>query len=80
MTNQTLAKTVARILRQPGIWKIGFDMHGLVVTGQRYAMVAKAVEDGSIECHVVNQFSSQGQGTLPPAWSPLRSIRPNKMQ
>ena len=66
MTNQTLAKTVSRILRQPGIWKIGFDMHGLVVTGQRYAMVAKAVEDGSIESRVVNQFPSQGEGTLAP--------------
>ena len=63
MTNQTLAKTVARILRQPGIWKMGFDMHGLVVTGQRYAMVAKAVEEGRIECHVVNEFPSQGEGT-----------------
>ena len=40
MTNQILAKTVLRILRQPGLSKIGFELGGLVVTGIRYAMVA----------------------------------------
>lgn len=66
MTNKTLARTVARILRQAGVRKMAFNMHGLVVTGVRYAMVAKAVEDGSIECRVVNEFPSQGEGTLAP--------------
>ena len=66
MTNQKLAKTVTGILRQPGIWKIGFDMHGLTVTGMRYSMVAKAVEDGKIECHVVDQLRSQDKDHLAP--------------
>jgi hypothetical protein len=64
MTNQKLANTVLRILRQPGIWKVGFDLGGLVVTGMRYSMVAKAIEEGKIECRVVNQFQSQVRDQL----------------
>jgi hypothetical protein len=66
MTNQTLAKTVVRILRQPGIAKMGFELGGLVVTGMRYSMVAKAVEDGMIECHVMDKLPSQGKDELAP--------------
>jgi hypothetical protein len=66
MTNQKLANTVLRILRQPGIWKMGFQLGGLVVTGMRYSMVAKAVADGSIECRAVDQFESQGRDALAP--------------
>ena len=47
MASQKLANTVTRILRQPGIWKIGFDLNGLCVTGQRFALVAKASRWGS---------------------------------
>ena len=66
MTNKTLVSTATRILRQPGIWNIGFDLDGLCVTGQRYAMVAKAIEDGKIECQVVDKFSRQGKDELAP--------------
>lgn len=66
MTNQTLAKTVTRILRQLGMWKINFELGGLIVTGQRYAMVAKAVEEGKIECRVVDKLPSQGKDELAP--------------
>ncbi len=66
MTNQTLARTVTRVLRQLGMWKINFQLDGLVVTGQRYAMVAKAVEEGKIECRVVDKFTSQGKDLLAP--------------
>jgi hypothetical protein len=66
MTNQTLAKTVTRILRQPGISKIGFDLKGLCVTGMRYSMVAKAVEDGKIECRVEDKFKPQSKDELAP--------------
>jgi hypothetical protein len=64
MTNQTLAATVARILRQPFIQKIGFDLHGLTVTGMRYSMVAKAVEDGKIECHVESDIKPKTKDEL----------------
>jgi len=64
MTNQKLANTVLRILRQPGISKMGFELGGLVVTGVRYSMVAKAVEDGKIECQVMDKLPSQGKDEL----------------
>lgn len=66
MTNQKLVQTVLRILRQPGVWKIGFDLAGLTVTGMRYSMVAKAIEDGKIECRAVDKFESQGKDALAP--------------
>jgi hypothetical protein len=66
MTNQTLAKTVARILRQHGMSKMGFQLGGLVVTGMRYSIVAKAVEEGKIECRVVNEFKPQTSDQLAP--------------
>jgi hypothetical protein len=69
MTNQTLANTVLRILRQPGFNKIGFSLGGLVVTGVRYSMVAKAIEESKIECHVVDKFASQGADELAPGMS-----------
>jgi hypothetical protein len=65
MSSQILANTVVRILRQPGIWKIGFDLAGLCVTGQRYAMVAKAVAEGKIACEVVSKFKPQVGGNAP---------------
>lgn len=66
MTNQILANTVTRVLRQPGISKIGFDLAGLLVTGQRYSMVAQAVAEGRIECHAMDKMPSQGPGELAP--------------
>ena len=66
MTNERLQATVLTILRRPGVWKIGFDLAGLTVTGMRYSMVAKAVADGSIECLAVDKFESQGPDSLAP--------------
>jgi hypothetical protein len=56
MSNQTVVATALRVLRRPGIWNIGFDLHGLCVTGQRYAMVAKAIEEGAIKCEVAGKL------------------------
>lgn len=64
MTNEKLQATVLTILRRPGVWKIGFQLGGLGVTGQRYAVVAKAIADGSIECQAVDKFESQGPDAL----------------
>ncbi len=64
MTNQTLANTVIRILRQPGLAKIGFTLNGLSVTGHGYGLVAKAIEEKKIECRVVDKFESQGSAEL----------------
>jgi len=64
MTNEKLKATVLTILRRPGIWKIGFQLGALCVTGQRYAMVARAIADGSIECQSVDKFESQGPDAL----------------
>ena len=65
MASQKLANTVARILRQPGIWKIGFDLNGLCVTGQRFSLVAKAISDGTIACEAVDSFKPQVGGLAP---------------
>jgi len=59
MRSRKLANTVARILRQPGLRNMGFDLNGLCVTGQRFAMVAKAIADGSIACEAVDSFKPQ---------------------
>jgi hypothetical protein len=66
MTNQTLAATAARILRQPFVQKIGFDLNGLTVTGMRYSMVAKAIEDGKIECRVEADIKPTNKDELAP--------------
>jgi hypothetical protein len=52
MPNKVLAATVSKVLSHPAIWFINFEMNGLVVTGQRYRMVAQAVESGRITCEV----------------------------
>ena len=62
MTNQTLAATVSRILRQPGMMNMGFNMHGLLVTGQYYSMVAAAIEEGRIECLTAKDLPPQRPG------------------
>jgi hypothetical protein len=66
MTNRTLVSTALGVLREPGIWKIGFDLNGLCVTGQRYAMVAAAIEDGKIACEAVDRFPLKPGQKLPP--------------
>ena len=66
MTNRTLVATALSVLRKPGIWKIGFDLHGLCVTGQRLIMVAKAIEDGKIACEAVDRFVLKPGQTLAP--------------
>jgi hypothetical protein len=66
MTNQTLARTTVRILRQPFVQKIAYDLHGLTVTGLRYAMVAKAVEEGKIECVIESTIKPKYDGEVAP--------------
>jgi hypothetical protein len=56
MSNQTLKSTVLQILRQADLWKINFELHGLLVTGVRYSVIAAAVEQGSISCEAVSTF------------------------
>jgi hypothetical protein len=65
MTNPTLVRTALKILRNPEIWKIAFDLQGLCVTGVRYSMVAAAIEAGDISCETVAQFTPQPGQTLP---------------
>jgi hypothetical protein len=65
MTNRILANTASHILRRSGVWKIAFDLNGLTVTGQRYAMVAKAIDEGKIACEAVNQFQTNPGEKLP---------------
>jgi hypothetical protein len=65
MASQKLANTVTRILRQPGIWKIGYDLNGLCVTGMRFSLVAKAIADGTIACESVDSFKPQVGGLAP---------------
>jgi hypothetical protein len=60
-TDPTLAATVLRILREPGIQKINFSLNAIIVKGQDYAPVAQAIADGRIQCQVVKQFASQGE-------------------
>lgn len=62
MTNQTLAKTASRILRQPGIAKIAFQLGGLLVTGLKLLRVAQAIDDGTIECQTVKDLKAGPTG------------------
>jgi hypothetical protein len=66
MTNRVLVGTTLRILRNPGVWKIGFELGGLCVTGMRYSMVAKAIEDEKIACEAVDKLPLKPDHTLPP--------------
>jgi hypothetical protein len=61
MADQSLSNTVTRILRQPGIQKIGFSLNGITVTGQGYTMVAQAIADGRINCQTVDNIAPQGK-------------------
>lgn len=66
MTNLNLVNTILKILRQPGVLKIAFELRGLVVTGQRFMLVAKAIEESKISCKVVDKFTqSPGQKLAP---------------
>lgn len=60
MSNETLKNTVSRILRTPGMEKIGFQLGALTVTGQKIAQVAQAIDAGRIECRSVGQIKSGG--------------------
>ena len=65
MPSKILAATVSRVLSHPAIWYINFEMSGLVVTGQRYRMVAQAVESGRITCEVgVEQSKDLPRGSV----------------
>jgi hypothetical protein len=66
MSNPVLVNTALRVLRQSGIWKIAFDLHGLTVTGQRYAMVARAIADGKIACEAVDTMPVNAAQKLAP--------------
>jgi len=82
-TNQVLAKRAVEILRQSFVQKIGYDLHGLTVTGVRYSMVAKAIEDGSIECKVESDIQPDSTDDLANASGPMKTIieaqyRPSK--
>ena len=48
MANQDLVNTALEVLREPNIWKINFQLNSLLVTGHRFSMVARAIEQGSI--------------------------------
>ena len=65
-TNPALAATVVRILRQPGLTNMNFELGGLRVSGPQFARVADAIEAGRIKCWTVTEFESQGVNGLAP--------------
>jgi len=66
MANDTLKKNVSRLLRTPGMEKIGFQLGALTVTGQKLGQVAQAIDDGKIQCLTVKELElKQGPITLP---------------
>ncbi len=58
VTNKKLKETVLSVIEHPGVWKINFELNGLVVTGRRYSMVARAIREGKIFCNSVAEFKS----------------------
>lgn len=64
MTNKILTETVLEILRQPGLARLGFQLGGLLVTGQKLAAVTEAIQCGKIACLTVSEFKSQGADEL----------------
>jgi hypothetical protein len=60
MSNESLKNTVSRILRTPGMEKIGFQLGALMVTGANIGRVAQAIDAGRIECRVVGQIKADG--------------------
>ncbi len=73
MSNQTLVSTVFNVLSQPQLWKINFELNGLLVTGVRFSMVAAAVLQGTIGCESRDSFTpSPGQAL--PAGSKIGAI------
>jgi len=65
MPNEVLAKTVTRILRQPGVEKISFTLNALTVSGAQYGQVANAIDDGRITCELAASFEA-APGQLAP--------------
>lgn len=78
MTNQTLASTAVDILQQPGIRKINFAWGGLVVTGERFIEVAKAIMKGDIECRVVKKFPSNSAQKVKPGTITVAQYQPEQ--
>jgi len=66
MNSRTLVATASGILRNANIWKIAFDLNGICVTGQRYVMVAKAIEEGKIACNAVSKAALAKGAKLAP--------------
>jgi hypothetical protein len=60
-TNEALKTTVTGILNRPCLAKINFSLNGLLVTGARLAVVARAVNEAQIRCIVVSAFTAAGQ-------------------
>jgi hypothetical protein len=56
MTNETLVKTATRILREPGLMKLNFQLNGLLVTGERLGRVAQAIDQGLIVCDTLGNY------------------------
>lgn len=65
-SNRALAATASKILRQPGLMNINFELNGLRVIGSQFARVAEAIESGRIKCWTVTEFKSQGVNGLAP--------------
>ena len=80
-TNPVLAATASRILRQPGLANINFELGGLKVSGLQFAQVAAAIESSRIKCWTVKEFESQGSEQLAPGMivNARYRIEPNAM-
>lgn len=64
MPADSLTATVTRVLRQPALARLGFNLNGLIVTGDRYGAVARAIDRGDIKCVAVDSFAAQGKDEL----------------
>ncbi len=65
-TNPTLAATAIKILRQPGLMNINFELGALKVMGSQFARVADAIDAQRIKCWTVAEFEPQGVNGLAP--------------
>jgi len=65
MANEMLKNNISRILRTPGLEKIGFQLGALTVTGQKIGQVAQAIDNGRIKCLTVDELKAQGPIDLP---------------
>jgi hypothetical protein len=61
-TNPILQQKVLQLIKLPFVQLINFEINGLRVTGQRYAMLADLISNGTVECHVDSYIKPKIKG------------------